>query len=314
MTRKAAQKIQHPWSAEALMAKAQRYAQEMLSYPPEDWHFGLMSTFVLEFVARAALANISPALLADAKDWNNAYFAVGGVPKAPKFKPRSVNTQSVLARLQEILPDFTPALHNMAVLHLERRNEELHCGLTPFDGVKPIWLAAFYQVSKTLLNSIGEDLAILMGPDEVKVAEKLIEAFLDETAKAVRKSVMEHKALWNSKQPEEQKKAIRQASAWATRQMGHRVKCPACGNDALVVGSPVSEPVQKLDNDLIIETQRHLPSKFECVACQLKISGLPQLTVYDLGTPYTSTSTYEAAEYYAPDDQYAGFEDDNNEY
>jgi len=58
-----AKKVNHPWSADALLAKAQRYAEDMLSHSPEDWQFGLVSTFVLEFPARAALANISPTLL-----------------------------------------------------------------------------------------------------------------------------------------------------------------------------------------------------------------------------------------------------------
>ena len=59
--------------------------------------------------------------------------------------------------------------------------------------------------------------------------------------------------------------------------------------------------------------QRVLPAKFECVACQLKISGLSQLSACGLGAPYKSTTTYNAADFYA--DQYAaGFEDDNNEY
>jgi hypothetical protein len=81
----------------------------------------------------------------------------------------------------------------------------------------------------------------------------------------------------------------------------------------LVTGNPISEAQLKIEEDLIVETQQYLPAKFECVACQLKISGLSQLSACGLGVPYKSTSTYDAAEYYA--DQYAAsFEDDNNEY
>jgi hypothetical protein len=85
---KGATKIVHPWCSDALLAKAQRYAEEMQSYSPEDWQFGLSSTFVLEFLGRATLANISPVLLAEPSDWNNIYYAVGGAPKASKFNPR----------------------------------------------------------------------------------------------------------------------------------------------------------------------------------------------------------------------------------
>jgi hypothetical protein len=316
MTRKkvAAAKVNHQWSADALLAKAQRYAQEMLSHSADDWHFGLISTFVLEFLARAALAKINPTLLADAKDWNNIYFALGRTPTAPRFIPRSIDVTSVLTRLREILPDFTPEQEGFAAQHVNRRNEELHTGGTPFDGVKPIWLAPFYQTCKILLNSLGEDLALLVGKDESKVAETLIVAFHDQSAKAVMKAIATHKNIWESTSAPQQSKAARQASTWATRQTGHRVICPACGNDALVTGTPVSEPLRKLDADLIIETQQHLPAKFECVACQLKISGLSQLSACGLGAPYKSTSTYDAADYFAFDDKYQGFDDDNNEY
>jgi hypothetical protein len=77
----------HPWSKAALLAKAQRSAEVMLGYAHDDWRFGRESTFVLEFVARAALAHVNPALLADPQDWNNLYYALGpteGVEVCPK--------------------------------------------------------------------------------------------------------------------------------------------------------------------------------------------------------------------------------------
>lgn len=306
-------KVAHPWSRNALLAKAQRYAQEMLSHPRDDWHFGLTSTFVLEFLARAALANIHPTLLADAKDWNNIYFALGHTPTAPKYLPRSITTSAVMAHLRDVLPVFTPELEGFAAQHINRRNEELHGGSTPFDGLHTTWLANFYQACGVFLEALGESLAHLVGTDEAAFAQKLIEASRDQSAKAVSKAIAAHKTFWESKDLAEQNKLERQASVWATRQAGHRVKCPACGNDALVAGAPVSAAIRKLDGDLIVETQDYLPSKFECVACQLKISGLSQLTASGLGATYKSTSTYDAADYYAPDDDFQGYEEDNNE-
>ena len=80
------------------------------------------------------------------------------------------------------------------------------------------------------------------------------------------------------------------------------------------MGTAISAPVKRLEDDLIIEVQDHLPTKFECVACNLKIAGLSQLAACGLGATYKSTSTYDAADYYAPEDRYEEFEDDNNEY
>ncbi|MBX9848416.1 MAG: hypothetical protein K2X64_03920 [Rhodocyclaceae bacterium] len=306
-------KVNHPWSKDALLIKAQRYAQEMLSHSRDDWRFGLTSTFVLEFLARAALANISPALLADSKDWNNIFYALGHTPTAPKYLPRSIDLSAVLSRLKDIHPNFTPDLEGFAAQHINRRNEELHAGTTPFDGLPPTWLANFYLTASVLLDAVGERLAFLVGGSEEAFAKQLIDASRDESAKAVNKAVAAHKTVWEATDATERAKLEKQAGVWATRQSGHRVKCPACTSDALLIGAPITAPIRKLENDLIIETQDYLPSKFECVACKLKISGLPQLTACNLGATYKSTFTYDAADYYAPDDAYMGYEDDNNE-
>lgn len=309
-----AAKTSHPWSRDALLAKAQRHSQEMLSHSHDDWRFGLTSTFVLEFVARAALSNISPTLLAEPTDWNNLYYSLGRTPNAPKFIPRSIDISAVLSRLSNTIPAFTSELKGLAAEHLNRRNEELHTGTTPFDGLKTNWLAHFYEISQVLLVSMSEKLSFLVGDSESNLAAELIAASRDESAKAVGKAISAHKTVWGSKELAEQTKLTQQASAWAIRQTGHRVLCPACGNDALVSGEPFSEPIRKLDGDLIVEAQEYLPTKFECVACQLKIAGLSQLNVCELGATYKVTSTYDAAEYYAQEDQHAGFDDDNNEY
>jgi hypothetical protein len=63
----------------------------------------------------------------------------------------------------------------------------------------------------------------------------------------------------------------------------------------------------------ITETQDYLPNKFECIACGLKVNGLSRLTAIDLGERYKKTQIYDASEYYEPNDDYAGYEEDNNE-
>jgi hypothetical protein len=307
-------KTSHPWSSEALLAKALRYAQEMQPLSREDWRFGLTSAFVLEFLARSALSAISPTLLADAKDWNNIYFALGKKPTASKFIPKSVDISTVLFRLRDAHPTLTTELEGFAAQHINRRNEELHAGSMPFEGLPTTWLASFYETCSVLLSAISRDLEYLFGDDEARLAEQLIAAARDESAKAVQKSIAAHKTVWESKDPEERKKSNQHATAWATRQHGHRAQCPACRSDALVLGAAVSPPVRRLEDDLIVEVQDHLPSKFECVACQLKIAGLSQLTACGLGATYKSTHTYDAADYYAPEDNHEQFEDDNNEY
>jgi hypothetical protein len=286
----------------------------MLKHPKDDWRFALWSTLALELLGRAALAKVNPALLAEGKDWNNLYYSLGFTPTANRFVPKSIDVTAVFRRLREILPTFTTDLEGFAVLHMTRRNEELHAGSTPFDSLQTTaWLPTYYHVCTVLVESLGEKLDLLLGTDEASFAATIIEASHDESAKAVLKSVAAYKTIWEGKPEAERIKLSQQASTWATRHEGHRVTCPACGSDALVAGAAIAAPLQSIDGDLIVETQQYLPSKFECVACQLKIAGLSQLTACGLGNTYKATFTYDLAEYYAPNDDYAGFEDDNNE-
>ena len=304
----------HGWDSASLLAKAQSYVEEMLSIPRDDWRFLFWSTLSLELLARSALSNISPALLADQKDWNNLLYSLGFQPHAKKFIPKSMDITAVFSRLQELLPDFTPELEGFCSGHLSKRNEELHSGLTPLIGVSSSsWLPNYYKASGALLESLGSSIEKHFGKEEAKVAEALVNAADDESAKAVAKSINAHKVVWEDKAEKEKKKLKTQSNTWATRHEGHRVICPSCGCDALVTGTAISAPIKTIKEDEITETQQYLPNKFECIGCGLKISGLSQLNAAGLGDAYKATFVYDAAEYYAPEDEYPEWEPDFNE-
>ena len=306
---------QFPWAKDSLLNKAQRYSQNMGSHSKDSWEYAFWSSLVLEFLARSALANISPTLLADSKDWNNLYSALGFSPKAKKFTPRSISISMVFSRLKDVLQDFNSDHETFGVLHLERRNEELHSGNTPFDSIKnSAWLPKFYEVCKALLESLGEDLGFLFGSQEATLALKLIDAANDKSAKAIRKSISAHNTIWEGKPPAEKDEQINLAKGWATKQYGHRVQCPSCDQVALVFGEASAAPLVSIENGEITEKQEYVPNRFECVACGLKISGLSHLSACQLGDTYTATCCYDAADYYAEeDDPYAGYEPDFNE-
>ena len=301
------------WSKDALFAKAQRNAEEMLGQPRESWQFAFWSTLVLEMLARAALAKISPALLADSQDRNHLIYALGHTPKNPKWFPKSIDTKEVFHRLREVY-GLDSHLESFGGLHMSRRNEEVHSGGTPFDGLQGSrWLPTFYQTCEALLTPIGETLDSLFGSEEAIVAKVLIKADREQSAKAVLGTIEAHRTVWASKEPDERTLAMAQASAWATRQSGHRAKCPACGCDALLTGDPTSAPTKTLKDNLIIVTQYYLPLRFECISCGLKVSGHSQLHACGLGDSYKATFNFNAADYYAPTEESEEYEPDYNE-
>lgn len=292
------------WDPEALYLKAQRYVQHMSELDSDEWEYALWSGFSLEFLARAALANVSPALLAETdKNWASLYHALGFNPTEERFSPKSIAISEVFKRLMAILPNFTKEHEAFGILHTGRRNSELHTGEPAFDGIKgSVWQPRFYQTCEILLSSVGMTLDDFFGKDEANVAMQLISAAADDSAKAVKGEVDAHRKVWEAKSEKERTTLLAQASLRATRQAGHRVDCPACASPALIFGEPVSAPVQSLRDGEITEKQEYLPNLFECIACSLKISGLSRLTVVGLGDRYKKTQIYDAAEYYAPQD------------
>ena len=310
-----AAKVPNSWDSVGLLAKAQRYVEEMLDQERDDWRFAFWSSLALEVVARAALAHISPALLADEKDWNNLYYALGHTPTAVKFSPKSIAVTQVLDRLQDLVPEFDKELKNACVVQTGKRNAELHSNETPFDNAKDSeWLPLLYRSCSVLMKFMGKQLSDLVGQDEAAVAQTLIDAATDKAAKAVAGTIEAHAKVWAAKDDTERKSLAEKAAVWAVRESGHRVTCPSCETTALVFGGPIAPPTKSIQEDKITTRQDFLPSKFECVACGLKISGLSQLTAAGLGNTYKRTLTYDAAEYYRPNDPDEDFEEeDNNE-
>ena len=299
---------------DALLIKAQRYSEQMLEHDPTDWQFVLWSSFALEFLSRAALSNVSPVLLADHKNWHNLFHALGYVPNAKKFLPKSIIVADVLSRLSEIYPAFTSELEAFCIRHTGMRNAELHSGDTPYEGLsQSAWLASFYQASTVLLETLGKELADLIGDDAAELASKLIDAAADDAAKAVSGKIKSHKNVWDEKEDTEKETLIKQAKLWATKHIGHRIDCPACGSVAILQGESISAPTTTLKDDIIIEKQQYLPNKFECIACGLKITGLSFLGKAGLADVFINKNEYAAAEYYAPEEDWSQYEDDNNE-
>ena len=297
-----AKRTAHEWSKGALFSKAQRYTETMMEKDHSDWEFGFWSALALEMLVRASISNISPALVADGKDWNNILYAVGNNPNQQKFTPKSADISELLKRAENLFPDFTIEMLNFSVTHINKRNSELHSGSLPFDGIgSSSWLPMFYSVCKVLVSSIDETLESLLGKDVAEEANLHIVALLDESAKSVKGTINAYKMTWNENSDDEKNKLTKQAELISTRHHGHRTQCPSCNSVALIQGRSVGAPKTSVDEDGITERQTMLPANFGCVACGLKISGYSKLVACGLGNTYVSTNHYDAVEYFEID-------------
>ena len=272
----------HQWSEESLFHKARLYIERMETHPPDDWQFGFWSALSLELFSRAALAHISPVLLADNRNWRNVAHALGQGQSTVGFSPRSIPLNEVFDRLKELLPVFNSEIVGFCRQHTKRRNSELHSGELPFENLKTAeWLPMYYLACDALLGSTNRKLEdFVLAPAETR---EMINSFQDTSASTVREDVEGHKQGWSNKSVSEQEKASEQAEIWATRHEGHRAECPACSSQALLQGTAAGPVTTEIGGDEVVQRQTMLPSSFECIACGLRISGLSKLSTSGLG-------------------------------
>lgn len=287
------------WSEETLFYKVQLYIQEMESCSVSEWKYGLWSSLALELLARASLAHISPILLANHDNWRHLLYAMGHEPNVKKYAPRSLSSNEVVDRLSELLQELNTDMAQFIKTHIGRRNSELHSGELIFEKTEASnWLPEFYSCVQVLVKSMDRDPEILF--DNYAEVEKIIDSHKSDTIKSVRQLVKAHQTVWTNKSPEERDKSEKESSIWASRKAGHRVSCPSCSCRALVYGSPVGDVERGISDSEseIIEKQEQIPTRFECIACGLKISGIEKLIACNLGDRFKETSTYEANEFF----------------
>jgi hypothetical protein len=287
----------HPWSEEALFSKALLFVQRMEAEEDEDAS-AIWSALALELLARAALARISPVLLADCdRDaWHQLEYALGRPTTSKKFSPRSIMTAQVFQRLERLVPDFGN-VRDFCATHINRRNAELHSGELGFPPAAQ-WLPGFYKTCEVICGSIGRSLEELTNDPDA--AREMIAALEDTEAQSVKKEISAHQTVWHSRSDAEKTPARSQAEVWATRHLGHRQECPACGNPGILQGRPRG-PVNTIANEAdheITQKQKMLPRTFECVACGLKIIGYPKLQAAGLGSEYTATTKHVPADFF----------------
>ncbi|MCC6263341.1 MAG: hypothetical protein IT169_07175 [Bryobacterales bacterium] len=269
----------------------------MEDYSPDDWQHRLWASLSLELLARAALAAISPTLLADRGNWRNVYHALGHPPTAKRFGPVSIRVTEVLNILHELRPEFTKELLDSCIEECAYRNAELHSGEDAISGTgTSTWLPQYYASCQAFLASLGKALQDLFR--DPKLAEQMIASLKDTAAKSVEKEIHVHKEKWGKTEQKQQTVLSGQAATWASRHAGHRAVCPACGSPALLRGSPQGSVSTDIGQDVVVQKQTMLPAAFECVACGLKISGLSKLAACGLGDAFVSTTTLSPAEFF----------------
>lgn len=288
------------WDPDPLWAKARLFFERASSCSPEDPQFGLWCSMGLEILARAAVASVSPMLLAE-PDPEQKYLLYA-LKRGSEKNPKSIAIAKVLNLCDKLFPEFTPEIHTSVSALVSRRNDELHSGNSAFGEYPPSqWLTQFYRACDVLSRMMGESIDTLLTLDDAAEAKRILAESSEGMKAKVDKLVGTHKGQFGGKSEEEQKSSAAASKVEADKlshEKYHRVTCPACNSIALVQGETFGkETVAGVGGEIQVR-QSVSPRSFTCSACGLKLQGYAELDAAGLGGSYTRTTHYSPEEYY----------------
>jgi len=287
------------WNHENLWTKAALYYQRAFSEDRESELFSLWACLGLDLLARASIAKIHPALLADPQQPENIFFAFGYPSGKP---PKSVPAKTVFHRLTVIVPEFKENDFKFCMSLMELRNAEVHSGELPFSNY-PVdrWLPRFLKVTKLLAEFNDRNLSALLGPEEAAASDKIIQTLEDAILKRAKQAISEANKNFNKLELEvrlskekEAKTNVRKFLDWKSR----IVKCPSCGVDAALKGEVIRFLDPKATDDGIEERAVIMPTELYCVFCELSLSSHAMVFHAGFGEQYTETNLVDPKDYY----------------
>lgn len=288
------------WSCENFWQKAKLYIQKSESSAPEDFLFPFWRFLALEFLLRASLSKIHPALLAE-KDSKNMLYAFG---YDLTTTPKQIPITEVIERCKSIIEGFTEEEKKLCLTWMNMRNIELHTGITSLVSLQTTeWLSDYYRVTNLLVTFLNKTMEELFGTSVASAAQKMI----DSQNESVREEVIEaiqHAKIFANKLSENEKlaKETEVLEQGKIRSTLHRTKklnpCPACSKQGILEGEIIKTGDARLLGATLVSDITVLPTKFACDVCRLSLNGFSRLQVAGIGGQYTVTSVEDPVEYF----------------
>lgn len=290
------------WATDTLYSKAKMFALRAHDEPVDSSLFAFWMSLALEMLARSALAQIHPVLLADPREQDNIHYAFGVIPRN---LPKSIPAKALFARCSILISGFTDKMSAHCLIIADRRNSELHSGVAAFEGIdNSKWLPATYEVMQVLLTHLHRDFTDFLGVHE-RVATETLRDRRDTIKKDVQEKLAAARRSYSAQSTEEKQKVSAKAMAttesWLKGQrLRRKLNCPVCGNDAVMSGETVGRSPVRIDEDAntIRREIRVLPNRLRCGFCSLSLTSYQELKEADLGSIYTLREEEDPVEFF----------------
>jgi len=201
----------------------------------------LWASLALQLLGKAALAKVSPALIADVRDSGNEMLRAVGLMEGAETHFTSVTASTVFDRCAAA---FRPFSSQEAKKFSNGRNAYLHGAGIGFGAIpSSAWWSRYWSLGATLVTAQDQHLDELVGEDRVNTVEEL----LDQNSRNMQDR---YEALINSaKQHLSQFQAGRmtahQQAEWGARDLTAEMEhstiaaCPACDATGMLEGDHI---------------------------------------------------------------------------
>ncbi|WP_298661331.1 hypothetical protein [uncultured Thiothrix sp.] len=289
----------HP---EALYTKSKVYASRALRAKTHGdlEEYQLWAAMALELLAKASLAGVHPALVADPTH-SESLFAACGVPISPDVK--TITAKTLYQRLGHISPKIDHRVQKFCEQLSLRRNSEIHSGESPFAGMSAdAWEAKYWYAAQRFLEVQRKDLSEWLGADEAAAPTQLINDSEQAIMMAVRTRIghLQEDFLNAHKNPKERSEFIAvNESRLAYRRWREfdgsmegfdLARCPCCGAKGIIGGvlwhEEVSEDTDGLDPWIERVEKTFGSEEFLCEVCNLHLKGRQELQATDLPSEF----------------------------
>jgi hypothetical protein len=270
--------VSSPYDHEALWLKAKlflnRAMDESGDRPFEER--ALWASLALELLAKAALARVSPLLVAEpTEDGTNLLIASGLVEGDARFT--SVRAKTLYARCHKAFKPFSETEAGKITL---ARNDYLHGSAAGFTSMpEAAWWPRFWTLAVILVSALDRDIDALVGGDR----ERVVERHLEQNKKNIedRTEMLIQRARQRLAQFNAGTLPARVAADWTPGtdlRAGLRYSepgvCPACGGWGTIEGEDSLsvevryEQVAEDDYDVMVDVLAS-SEYFSCPACSL---------------------------------------------
>lgn len=298
----------NPYSEEALWLKAKLFLSHAMDddAPRTFDERALWASLALELLAKAALARVSPLLIASPQeDGHNLLVASGLIEGDSRFI--TVAASTLYSRCSKAFRTFSePEAKKITAA----RNEYLHGGAAAF-ALMPsdAWWPRYWAQAIVLVNAQDKTIEDLVGPQR----EAMVEGHLAQNKRNIesRVEMLIERAKQRYQQYRDGTMTARLAAEWErpvdlTAGLAHQAEatCPACGSTGVLEGEDVvrsevrTEAVDYHDVDVWVDLTIGA-DHFSCNTCRLVIDRFEFLEAADL--PLEISATGEYGDYMEPD-------------